>query len=44
VTYFVDQKNYDTIRPESPAIKISVWSGNAPPWVEVIPFSKLNDF
>ena len=44
VTYFIDQRNYDTIRPDSPAVKVSVWSGNAPPWVEVIPFSKLNDF
>jgi len=44
VTYFIDQRNYDTIRPDSPAAKVSVWSGNAPPWVEVIPFSKLNEF
>ena len=44
VRYYVDQRNYDLIRPETPVVKIAVWSGDAPPWIAVIPLSKLNDF
>jgi hypothetical protein len=44
VRYYVDQRNYDLIRPEVPVDKITVWSGDAPPWIAAIPLSKLNDF
>lgn len=44
VRYFVDSRNFYTIRPDSPAVKLSVWSGDAQPWAETVPLSRLNDF
>ena len=41
---FVDQRIYDTTKPTSPIVRITVWSGDAEPWIEEIPFSKLNEF
>jgi hypothetical protein len=44
VKYFIDHANYDTIRPEAPAVKVSVWTGDTSPWITEIPLSQLNEF
>ena len=42
--YYVDERNYDRIGPDKPAMKLSVWSGNALTWSETITLSMLNEF
>jgi hypothetical protein len=42
--YYIDQRNYDAIRPDRPVVTLTVWSHDAKTWSETIPLDKLNEF
>lgn len=44
VRYYIDDQNFDSIGPDTPIVRLSVWSENAPSWIQEIPLSKLNNF
>ena len=44
VAYFVDDANYDLIDAEDSVVKVTLWSGDMPPSVLVVPLSQLNEF
>jgi hypothetical protein len=44
MAYYVDQRGYAMLCPDKPAVKLTVWSGDALTWSKAIPISERNDF